>query len=190
MGMKKERILKILKDSMENSKIVALHTNKRIPNSFSAGIVAKYTKEEVILKGIDYYGEYDGYIARKINSIFNTEIDTKYNNTLYKLYNLKEQKHDKIKLDKNYQDSIFRELLEEAKNKGLVVYIKEKSRKEYNALVEKMNDKIVYFNKITQDGKNINKFECNIEDILKINCDTKDEQCIRLLNQANYNCEC
>lgn len=52
-----------------------------------------------------------------------------------------------------------------------------------------MIDKIVYFNKITQDGKNINKFECNIEDILKINCDTKDEQCIRLLNQENYNCE-
>lgn len=181
--MNKNLIIKILKESMIENKVISIYTNKRNTNLFSVGIVVKYDEDEVVLKSIDYYGEYDGYIARKIDTIFNIDIDTKYNTTLYKLYTLKKQKHSKIKFNESCKDSIYKELIENAMNNNLFVSIKEKNKKEYTAKIEKMEKHTLYLNIINEYGIHLKKYLSNIDDIKKINCDTKDEQCIQLLNE-------
>lgn len=185
--MNKKIILKLLKDSMINNKVISIHTNRRNPDSFSAGIVIKYNEDDMILKSIDYYGEYDGYIARKISTIFKVEIDTKYNNTLYKLYNLKKQNHLKIQFNENCNINIYKELTENAMKNNLFVYIKEKKKSSYTAKITKIEKSVLHLNIINQYGIEINNYLCNIADIQKINCDTKDEQCIKLLNEFETN---
>lgn len=185
--MDKKLIINILKESMIQNKVIAIYTNKRNLNLFSAGIVIGFNEEEVLLRAIDYYGEYDGYIARKINTIINIDSDSKYNTTLYKLYKLKKQIYPEIEFKEIHKTSIYRNLLENAKNNKLVVLISTIKRKEYVAYIEAIEENIIYLDTLNQYGNNIKKCTCALHDVLKINCDTKEEQCIKLLNKSETN---
>lgn len=87
-------IRKMLATAEKRKELLGIYTNYQDSTKFAAGYILASDDQFVLLGHIDPKGNYDGYIVKKIESIYLVEQGGKYLQTIGKLFKSKEQRAD------------------------------------------------------------------------------------------------
>jgi hypothetical protein len=185
-----KNFLQKLKTLAKKNKVVSIFSNRNNPDIWSSGFIKSITKEDIILKHISPNGEYDGFLARRLDNIYRVDFDGIYEQRLVKLYKLRKQNHNNSFIEKeNSTDDLFLELLEVAKNSNFVVTISiDETGLQENIIgfVKEINeDRMVVISKVSFEGFYDGEATFYLDDIVLINCDTSDEVPYKLLFKNN-----
>ena len=177
-----KRIIEKLK--VEN-KIVSLYNDLSETGSCWTGWICDVDDNHVLLAHISENGFYGGFTLIELDSIFNIEADTKYEQKIHKLYLLKKQKHPLIHLEQT--QTLFDETLEYAFKNNLFISCEFGSYDDYSptGLIAEISEEFLtlhcYNNYGHEDGFSYFKKE----DIKQIYIDSLHEQNTALLYKAN-----
>lgn len=175
-----KEITKQIQESYKNQEVISIYINKRKKELFSVGIVIAYTEEEVLIQSINIYGENDGYILRRIKDIYKIMLNDKYTKSIKQLYLYKKQTTEIIT---EPIKSLYMYILQKAQRERIVISIQDTQSKSMYCRVENIEDTNIEITKINLYGKIYAKKIYGIQEIRKINCYSKEEECIEILNR-------
>ncbi|MDO4563617.1 MAG: hypothetical protein Q4C12_07255 [Clostridia bacterium] len=167
----------------KHSKIpVSLYSDAENTTKFAFGYVMEVTDTFILFADISPNGDYDGFTARETQKVYKVEWNDKYGRRLEKIYKLKNQKHDVINCRTG---DIITDLLYFALTKRLIVNIElfESDTKDTVGFVSFINNGIVGFQNIDENGESDGECICRLRDVDVLQCDSSDEQLLKLLNE-------
>ena len=174
----------IFTEAKSNKELVAVYTNTNATDKFSVGFVQDINEQEVLLAGIGTSGQYDGYYARTIDSIYRIQQRGNYLDKILYLYTLQQQKHQEIpKKDNN----LFKRLLQYALENHLVVTIEllDSGYNDIIGFVKEINEEMVCIHKIDDYGKKDGISYTYLSALSALFCDSEDEANLKLLFKGN-----
>ena len=110
----------ILEQSLQEQHIISIYTDTENTDRFSAGFIQALTETEILIAHVSPYGLYDGYLLKNPDDIYRLNYGGTYENTIEKLYSIRQQEHQKVSCADN---KIKANLLQFALENHLVVSI-------------------------------------------------------------------
>lgn len=180
-------IKELLSRCNKENLLVSIYTNRIEPDKFSVGFIEAISNEQILLKHVTEHGLYDGYAVRKLSDVFRVDVNGLYEKRLLKLYQIQNQKHpEKFLKNKISKDSnLFYETLIAAYQDKMVVNIcidETEMQESIIGWVNSIKDMEITVSKISYEGFDDGDSIFDLNDIIKINCDSDDERVIGLLN--------
>lgn len=179
-------VLSDLKELKMKGVPVSVYSDRYDIECFSFGFITNIDNDFVYINHITPNGEQDGLVLRKIKEIFKIEYGGEYENKLINLYKLKKQEH-KSYFDKSLSDGFNSLIRYIVKNKIIVTiaFGDIDNYSEATGFIERIENEKIYIKEVSFDARILGNLIINKNDILKLNCDTKEESDISLLFESN-----
>lgn len=174
-------ISEILKSLANNGKLTLVYTNMASTEKFSAGIITGVFINDFIIEHFTSFGQYDGYIVKKIDDVFRLETESKYVKKLENLIQHYKNRHDPIeyKLSSGALNVIN---YAKKQNKVISITLFDNEDVDLSGYVEKFNDELIWINALDSYGEEDGKCIVRVDDITFLSCDTEDEIALRILS--------
>lgn len=174
----------ILNRAINNGSVVSVFTDITEKQKCSVGFIESFDNDFVLIRHLTMNGEADEYALRKIENIYRIGAGGIYENKLRKLFCIKKESFNIIPYNFD-SDNILFNLIFYAKDfkKILEISIDENNEQELIVgLVKSItNDGNIILDKINNYGEYDGIAIINIDDIIDLNCDSKDSRDILLL---------
>lgn len=168
----------LLKNCLNNHKVVSLYFDREDNGTHLTGFINSFNTRDIVVAHITPRGEYDGFILKRMNSLYRAECDGAYEKKIGQLYEIKRSSHLYFKAE---NENLFSYMLNFAKDRELIVTL------------ELLNDSITGFvGDFDSENVNIhciNEYGCQdgnatvkAEEITAVYCDTDNENDLKLLN--------
>lgn len=171
---------KTIEESYKNHKISNFYFDKENTDKFRTGYVCAYNNEWIIIAHISTRGLYDGFLLYKMQDLFQAETDDEYGKKIKRLYELKKQKHPDFK---DEGDDPLKMFLNFAKERQFIVSLNLEDSYICGYLND-FDDLHICVDVIDDYGKADGKTEVAISEVKEIDCDSYNEQDIKLLHEA------
>lgn len=135
--------------------------------------------QEVLIHHISPFGLYDGYVVKKIDSVYRIVKDGQYEKKISKLYSLRNQNHGIISIVNN---RIMYSLLEHAFLEKLVITVQlfDSGFSDIQGIVLE-NGNTILIDQYDEYGQKNGNTAINLNDISELRCDTDEEATLKLL---------
>lgn len=176
---KVEKMIKTIGKCLENKKVTSFYFDKEDNSRHLTGYVHCYNEYELLIAHITPRGEYDGYIWNKMEDLYRVDYDGEYEKKIERLYEIKKQHHPAVNGD---EDDIMESLLKFAcENNYLVsVWLQDD---EVTGFVEEYDD-VICLKVINDNGIENGTAVIDVNEVVRVVCDTDDEQDLKILNEA------
>ena len=179
-----DSILKSLIKAKSKDICVEVYIQER--SGILVGKVQNVSEKYLLLESISPQGMNDGFILISIDEIYCVDLDTNYSRKIYKLYNLKSQKHDLVPLT---EDNNFIDLLRFSKENNLIMefdYFNYEENLSDQGFVIDIDDLCVSFRTIDNFGKVNGSKILKLENIKRLYCDGYHVRDLKLLYDLDF----
>lgn len=180
-----DNVKEILNELIKANKVVSIFSDYDNKEKCTVGFIKGFDDVYVLIICIDVNGEYDGIALRKLDCIYRIDFDGIYETKIYRLYELKNEENCEFLFNKSID--VFSQLIKYAVSYDKVMEISIDEDNEQELIVGTVNsyseDKIVYIKKINSYGENDGITVIDKQDIVTLNCDSRDARDLQLLNK-------
>jgi hypothetical protein len=172
-----------LEEFKKQKKILSIYADINNTNKFAAGCIAGVDKNYFILSSVTPAGTYDGFLLKRIDSVYKISTDGLYNNKLLKLIDF-----NNIKLNITFEsDNLVKELLEFAQKQCMITSIElvDSGYDDCVGLIESIENEFCTIQEINEYGDLDEQSIIKISDITKLSCDEYDYYSLKLLYESN-----
>lgn len=177
-------LYKKLNALLAERQIVSIHSSED-SEYFLVGYIIGMDEEYTLVQHINADGRYDGYVLIKTADIYQCGYDDEYTKRIEKLYYIRGKKHEEIELKSG---DILKAFMDWATKKDFVVSIQnEEENVNIQGIVKDVDAENIIIQALTDDGKYDGMVYMDISYITRIDCDSADEQTLKLLADAEEN---
>lgn len=168
----------------ENKELVSIYYDGDT-EQFYAGYILGVNDEEILFQHISPNGKYDGYVLKKLSSIYRIGYDESYLKKITKLYGFETRKHEEIDIDiNNLMISFLKRAIENSWITVIELY--DSGLDDIQGIIEKVDPKCIAVKKVTDEGEYDGMTYFDASAVTRIECDTENEQSIkRLMEERN-----
>lgn len=162
-----------MKLNIKIGQIIEVYTNLD-DDEFGLGKVLNYDEEYLLIQELSVFGEHDGVVLYKMDSIFKIAYDTIYSRKILKLVKLLKEKGEKYKFARDFPTSI----LEASRRKKKVIDIQlcDSGRCDVSGIVDSIKDGICVIRQITSDAEEDGFCCLKVDEITSIRYDSLDNR--------------
>ena len=166
-----------LEEAKMNDDIVSVFSNRYDMKKCAVGFIGDVCENGVVINHVTSEGNYDGFVWRKLESIYRIDIAGKYEMQLKKLYKKKNQTHEKLCRADNKKT--LEQLFEFAYHNNKVVNVcLDESEEQENivGLIKEIDEEGMITIKRRLYGEDDGMSVFHMENTFKISCDSCDDK--------------
>ncbi len=175
-------LYKKMVELLETKQIVSIHSSED-SEYFLVGYLIGLDEEYTLLQHINADGRYDGYVMISTADIYRCEYDDEYTNRIEKLYRIRGKKHEDVELE--YGNTLIAFMNWTIKKNYVVSIQNEEENINIQGLIKEINAENIVIQVINDNGEYDGITYMDISYITRIDCDSTDEQTLKLLLDEN-----
>ena len=162
-----------MKLNIKIGQIIEVYTNLD-EDAFGLGKVLNYDEEYLLIQELSVFGEQDGVVLYKTDSVFKIAYDTIYSRKILKLAKLLKEKEENYEFAGDFPISI----LEASRREKKVIDIQlcDSGRCDVSGVVDSIQDGICVIRQITSEAEEDGFCCVKVEDITSIRYDSSDNR--------------